>query len=371
MKVGVLTSSRADYSIYLPLLKALQSDSYFELSVIAFGTHLSQEFGYTVNQIKQDGFTVDYEQNTTPLGYEPNDIATSIGNTVNLFSNYWTNSNYDIVFALGDRYEMYAACTATIPFNIPLAHIHGGEITLGAIDDVFRNCISLMAKVHFPVAKVYKERLVQLLGNNSNIYNVGSLSYDTLNEVELYDIPKFLQIFNIDLTLKSILITYHPETVNYNDNEKHIKELLAALHTLNHYQLIITMPNADTMGNLIRSSIINFALTRPNVKCIESFGTIGYLTCMKYCSFLLGNSSSGFAEAAFFPKTVVNIGDRQKGRLSTPNIIHTITSKDAILSAITQAENMHQIQAIDTYGNGTAATQIINILKNELATAHH
>ena len=371
MKIGILTSSRADYSIYLPLLKALQKDSFFSLKIIAFGTHLSKKFGYTITQIKQDGFEIDFEKETIPIGFEPKDISIAISKTVNYFSSYWQDSNYDLVFALGDRYEMFAACTASVPFSIPIAHIHGGEQTLGAIDDVFRQCISLIAKVHFPVTEKYKERLIQLLNNDKNIYNVGSLSYDTLSQTKLFTTQEFFDIFKIDLNTPSILITYHPETVNYLQNKENISAFLFALLELSKYQLIITMPNADTMGDVIREKINDFAIGKNNVKLIENFGTIGYLTCMKYCRFLLGNSSSGFAEAAYFPKIVINVGDRQKGRLLTENIINTVTTKDEILGAIAKAEKVKLPIKIDAYGNGNAAKQIINILKNELATINN
>lgn len=364
MKIGVLTSSRADYSIYLPLLKALQNAPAMELEIIAFGTHLSSMYGNTVKKIEEDGFPVKYRINTTPVEDTPQAISESMGLTITSFSKLWSQVKFDLVFCLGDRYEMFAACASAVPFNITLAHIQGGEQTLGAVDDVFRHSITLMARYHFTAAERYKNRVKELKGSDKNVYNVGSLSIDNLRSLKFLSIDDFKNQFKIDLSIPSILITFHPETVSYEKNEFFIRELIGALEQLASYQYIITMPNADTMGILIRQNLIDFISRTPHAKGVESFGTIGYLSCMKHCSFMLGNTSSGFIEASFFPKHVINLGDRQKGRIVTENIISCGIEMEAIIHAVHTLKEKLLPSKIDIYGDGHAAKNIIEVLNS-------
>ena len=364
MRIAVLTSSRADYSIYLPLLKAMNSDSFFDLEIIAFGTHVSRNHGYTIDAIKLDGFKITYAIESLIMGDSPEAIATAMGTTIIKFSSIWSCNKYDLVFVLGDRYEMFAAVASTVPFNIPLAHIHGGETTLGAIDDCFRHSITLMSKYHFTVAEDYKKRVIELTGNTKNVYNVGSLSYDNLKTIKYLSIEEFKKQFKIDLSIPSILITFHPETVSYEKNEEYITELVLALQEIKGYQLIITMPNTDTMGSMIREKLNKFISQNIHAIGVESFGTLGYLSCMKHCSFMLGNTSSGFAEAAFFPKYVINIGDRQKGRIVTSNIINTEIRWEKIVESVKKIITAPVLNNITAYGTGDAAIKIVEVIKN-------
>ena len=363
MKIGLLTSSRADYSIYYPLLKLLNEDPFFDLSIIAFGTHLSKDYGYTIDQIIQDGFLIAEKIETMPQDDSPASISNAIGITVSKFSELWSKSSYDLVLCLGDRYEMFAACVATVPFNIRLAHIHGGEKTLGAIDDCFRHSITHMASVHFTSAEPYRNRVINLKENSEHVYNVGALSFDNLKSLRLLSISEFLEKFKIDLAIKSILITFHPETVSFERNVLYTEILIEVLKYLSGYQYIITMPNADTMGNIIRDKLNLFIEETPHAIGIESFGTIGYLSCMKYCSFMMGNTSSGFIEAAFFNKPVINLGSRQSGRIITPNIINSDIDKTSIIKAIQGISIIDITEEIKIYGDGNTAERILSILK--------
>lgn len=363
MKIGVLTSSRADYSIYFPLLKALQQDPFFSLFIIAFGTHVSDKFGYTLNKITEDGFSVSDVIKTLPEDDTPSEIARSMGGTMTEFSNIWRKTKFDVVFCLGDRYEMFAACASTVPFNLKLAHIHGGEQTLGAIDDAFRHAITHMAFYHFTAAEPYRERVVRLKESEKNVYNVGSLSIDNLKKLHLLTIPELKEQFKIDLSKPSILITFHPETVSFEKNKIYTSEIISALREVENYQFIITMPNADTMGSLVRTELNKFIASTPQAVGIESFGTLGYLSCMKHCSFMLGNTSSGFIEASSFPKYVVNLGNRQEGRIVTPNIRNTAIKKENIIKAINDFQHINLPDTIDIYGNGKTAENIVSILK--------
>lgn len=363
MKVSILTSSRADFGVYLPLLKKMQSDPFFDMDIICFGTHLSKNHGYTVDQISADGFSVNYMLETTPGNDTPTDISRSIGYTIEKFSDFWKSNQFDLIFALGDRYEMFAAVTATVPFNIKIAHLHGGETTLGAIDNVFRHSITLMSTLHFASTEDYKNRIIEIIGSTKDVYNVGALSMDNLNNMKLLSIEEFKSKFNIDLSIPTILFTFHPETVSYEKNIGYISEIIAALEAIKDFQIVITMPNADTMGNMIRKELNKFISTTNYTVGVENFGTLGYLSCMKHCSFMMGNTSSGFVEAAFFPKWVINLGGRQNGRILTDNILTTNIDKQKILKTISNIKNSKIPSEINIYGNGKTSEKIIQILK--------
>jgi GDP/UDP-N,N'-diacetylbacillosamine 2-epimerase (hydrolysing) len=364
MKVGVLTSARSDYGNYRQLLRVLNNDIFFNVSLIVFGTHLSHEHGYTVSNIYDDGYyerTIEID--IIPKGDDALSICKMMGETINKLSTLWSVEKFDLVFCLGDRFEMFAACSSTIPFNIPLAHISGGEETLGAIDDKFRHSITSMSKYHFTTTEVYRNRVINIKSNNENVYNVGSLNIDNLNNTKFLSKIEFKECYNIDLNLPSILFTFHPETISFEKNKSHISEIISALKEITGYQFIITMPNADTMNGLIRNELNNFISECPNAIGIESFGSVGYFSCIKYCAFMLGNTSSGFVEAGYFKKFVINLGQRQQGRIVTDNIINCEINKDSILTAINQIKDKIFNSKITLYGEGGSAEKISEILK--------
>ncbi|UXX80604.1 UDP-N-acetylglucosamine 2-epimerase [Reichenbachiella carrageenanivorans] len=365
MKVFVLTSSRADYGIYLPLLKALDAHGKFDLNLIVFGTHLSKFHGYTIQNIYEDGFKIRAEIDTVLANDSEESIATSMGLTSTKFAAFWKNHQreIDLVFCLGDRYEMFAAVASSVPFNIPIAHLHGGETTLGAIDDKFRHAITLFSKYHFTATEVYAKRVEELTENNKFIWNVGALSLDNLESIKLLNKDEFNIKFKIDLNIPTILVTIHPETVALEKNREYVQAAIAALsQILNSYQVVITMPNADTAGNIIREQLLLFGEQHKRVILIENFGTQGYFTCMKYCSFLLGNTSSGIIEAASFRKYVINLGDRQKGRTMGKNVNNVPFSSEKILKQIIIIQQSPKLQTENIYYNGGATAKIVEKL---------
>lgn len=363
MNLVILTSSRADYGIYLPLLKKLKADSYFKTKIVAFGTHLSEKYGSTINQIYSDGFEVDDKIETVFNTDSPEAISKSMALTMDKFAELWSKekTSLDYIVCLGDRYEMFAAVASSIPFNMPIIHIHGGETTLGAIDNSFRHSLTVMSKLHFASTKNHADRVSEIIGTKKGVYNVGALSLDNLTGIKLLDRISFKTKFNIDLD-NPILVTFHPETVAFEKNEDYINELIAALEFCNQ-QIIITMPNSDTMGNIIRTKVIEFSNKKSNVVTVESLGTIGYFTCLKYCDFVLGNSSSGIIEAASFGKYVINIGNRQLGRDFGANVIHCEIKKNAILNAVQNINKLPVLGVDNIYGDGRTADKIIKILK--------
>ena len=365
MKIAVLTSSRADFGIYFPLLNQLQSDDFFQLEVVAFGTHLSKEHGYTIDEIKKSNFKTIHEVETPLSNRNAVDIAKNIGETIRIFADFWSKNKYDYIVALGDRYEMFAAVTATTPFVCKVAHLHAGETTLGAIDNVYRHAISLMSELLFVSTDIYKEKAIQI-NPEAKTFNVGALSVENLKKIDYLSKEEFNTKFNIDLSLPTILCTFHPETVNLEKNIDYINELLSSFTVLmKSYQVVITLPNADTIGDQIRDIIVQYGKNHPELKIIESFGMIGYLSCMKYCKMMIGNTSSGFLEAAFFPKWVINVGNRQDGRIVTQNIINVQVEKEAILKAVNDIECSDDIFFQSIYGDGETVEKITEILKKE------
>lgn len=365
-RIALLTSSRADYGIYRPLLKRLQQDSYFDVSIVAFGTHTSKLHGYTIQEIQQDGFEIAHHIEHIIAGDSPETIATAMGLAQIKFSHIWANlkENLNLIICLGDRYEMYAAVLASVPFQIPVAHLHGGETTLGAIDNIFRHALTLSSTYHFASTENHAQKITALLGTTQNVYNVGSLSLDNLHILDLLSLEEFEAKFRINLYLPTILFTFHPETVAYQANEQYAQTLVEVLHeTLLAYQVVITLPNADTMGNAIRQILLTFGENNPRVFVVESFGTLGYFSCMKYCSFLLGNSSSGIIEAASFGKYVLNVGKRQEGRYAGANVLHLPIEKKALLDAISTLPTLPALPAQNIYGDGKTAPKIIDILR--------
>ena len=343
IKVGALTSSRADFGIYLPLLQALKADSFFELEIIAFGTHLSKYHGYTIDDIDAQGFDVKHQISSLLLTDDPAAIASSYALTAIKFGDFWNQfgAAYDWVFCLGDRFEMAAAVAAGIPFNIPFAHIHGGETTLGAIDNIYRHSITLASRLHFVATESFASRVRQLNGPDARCIVTGSLSLDNIKNMRLLDIEAFKSKWGIDLTKPSILVTVHPETVAFDKNREYAAEVYQALiKIIEDFQIIITMPNADTMGTVYREMYSKLKFAAPSmVHLIESFGTQSYFTCMKHVALVIGNSSSGIIEVASFGKYVINLGDRQKGRLASENVIHIPFQSGSIIEVYNKFSN--------------------------------
>lgn len=367
--IGILTSSRADYGIYLPLLKILKEDSDFNLKLIVFGTHLSPFHGYTINQILEDGFKVEYRIESMLIGDSPNAISTALALTTLKFADFWRDHKleFDLVFCLGDRYEMFAAVIAGVPFNINFAHLHGGEKTLGAIDNIFRHSITLASKYHFVSCKEHGERVAELIGLNENIYNIGALSLDNLISLNLLTVEEFKSKFCIDLNTPTILVTFHPETLDPDQNEIYVEELAKTLLKLNKYQILITLPNADTFGTVIRKRLLLLPCQSNNrIQCFENLGSQGYFTAMKYCSFLLGNSSSGIIEAASFGKWVINIGNRQDGRMQSENAYNVTYKENNIIDMIKRIEKEPDYKGENKFYKRNVAKLISSILKNTL-----
>jgi GDP/UDP-N,N'-diacetylbacillosamine 2-epimerase (hydrolysing) len=365
MRLGILTSSRADYGIYHPLLARLKLDNYFSFKLIVFGTHLSDRHGLTYREIESDGHPIHYKLNTVPKGDSSFAIATAIGETIKIFSEFWEHhgDEFDIIFCLGDRYEMFAAVMSGIPFQLKFAHLHGGETTLGAIDNIFRHGITLSSKYHFASTTEGAERIKELIKSEDKVYNVGALSLDNLQSIRFLTVQDFNTKWGIDLSKDTILTTFHPETIALERNGEFAHEVVRAIKSLKGYQVLITMPNADTSGMIIRDILTNEFKDSDNVFLIENLGSSGYFTALKFCSFLIGNTSSGIIEAASFGKYVIDLGDRQNGRACGNNVIHVPIVAEMIKQAVKDIKQAPVLDNENIYFNGGAAEKIIQVLK--------
>ena len=365
MKIGILSSSRADYGIYLPLLNKLKADLFFNLEIIAFGTHLSKSHGFTLTEIEKDGFDNIHTISSFISNDDEQAIATSYGLTLLKFADFWQTNKYDLIFCLGDRFEMSAAVQAGIPFGLKFAHIHGGETTLGAIDNIYRHQITHASILHFTATEQFSQKVIQLTGISDNVHTVGSLSLNGIENFKPIEKHIFFNKFQIP-NQDFALITFHPETVDINSNKVAAAEMRNALaHLSKKLFLVITMPNADTMGSIYRNEIEQLKQEFPKqVLCVENFGKKNYFSAMYYAKILIGNTSSGIIEAASFGKYVVNVGDRQKGRVQSGNCIDTLSAKEEIINATKRALEINDFEGENLYYKSATAELIINHLKS-------
>lgn len=364
MRIGILTSSRADFGIYLPLLQKMKEDDSIEMEIIAFGTHLSKFHGFTINEIKKEGFPIIHEISSILTNDDEVSISTAYGLTSLKFADFWNTHEYDRVVCLGDRFEMSAAVQAGIPFGVKFAHIHGGETTLGAIDNIYRHQIALASKLHFPSTDEFANRITEIVGSKENIHSVGSLSIEDIEYLPIPSESVFRQAYQINKDF--ILLTFHPETVSPKTNESNAAEMGKALVDISKkILLVITMPNADTNGTIFREALFELKRNHPeNVLLIENFGKLNYFAAMRYCKFLIGNTSSGIIEAASFGKYVINVGNRQKGRAQSDNIINVPFDANEIIDSALILANKDEYKGINIYQKEGTSNLILKYLKS-------
>ena len=360
MKIGVLTSSRADYGIYLPLLDKLKFDQRFQLEIIAFGMHLQKNQGNTINQIIKGGFKVIHKVGQIPESDGVIDISKGYGNMIVSFAEFWGQNKFDIVLALGDRWEMSAAVQASIPFEVKIGHIHGGETTLGATDNIYRHQITLASTFHFTAAEAFSERVISILGSDKNVHTVGSISLEDMDQLQLPNWDYVKEKFDIPFD-DFILVTFHPESVGASMNKHYAGVILNVLKALvKEHNILITKANSDAMGSLFNDCFKQLQEEYPQkLKLISALGKLNYFKAMEKCDFMLGNTSSGIIEAASFGKYVINVGDRQKGRLRNDNIHDVQFNCEHILMATKHIAERKQYCGENKYARGATSDRII------------
>ena len=291
------------------------------------------------------------------------DISFCYGELVSDFARFWKEHTFDLIFALGDRWEMSAAVQSSIPYELKIAHVHGGETTLGATDNIYRHQISLAAHYHFTAAEPFSERVKFLVGKNDGVYTVGSISLGDLRSLELPDWSEVKEHFNIPFD-EFVLVTFHPESVGASRNENYALVAFKALEELGkQHNILITGANSDVMGSLFNQQFELLQEQHPEkIKLVSALGKLNYFKAMQQCSFMLGNTSSGIVEAASFRKWVINVGDRQKGRLRNENVIDAKFETEKILHAVSQVVNRDDYKGENKYVMQGTTDNIIKII---------
>jgi GDP/UDP-N,N'-diacetylbacillosamine 2-epimerase (hydrolysing) len=348
-------------------MKELQESKEIELQVIATGMHLSPEFGLTYNEIEQAGFRIDAKVEMLLSADTASAVTKSMGLGLIGYADALTRLAPDIVIVLGDRFEILAAATASMIAGIPIAHLHGGEITEGAYDDYIRHSITKMSQLHFVAAEAYRRRVVQLGEHPDRVFIVGGLGIDAIKRTKLLDLEALETSLEFQFGLRSLLITFHPVTLEGDSSIQQMRELLAVLDEMSDTNLIFTMPNADNGSRELSGMIEDFVATHTNARVYTSLGQLRYLSCMQFVDGVVGNSSSGLAEAPSLGVGTVNIGDRQKGRLSASSVIHCNPNVDSIREAINilyEPSFREKLkETVNPYGQGGACLKISEILK--------
>jgi len=369
-KICVVTGTRAEYGLLRWLMDGINKSTKLDLQIVATGMHLSPEFGLTYQEIENDGFKIDKKIEMLLSADTPSSISKSTGLGLIGFADAFYELNPDIVIVLGDRYEVLAASLAAMFGNIPIAHIHGGETTAGAFDEAIRHSITKMAWWHFVAADEYEKRVIQLGENPERVFNVGGLGVDTIKKTNLLSKDELMIKAGIKFGKKNLLITYHPVTLENKTSQQDFKSLLDVLSEIKDIYLIFTMPNADLDGRVIKKMINDFVFNQSERSIsFTSMGSLYYLSTLQYVDGVVGNSSSGLAEAPTFKIGTINIGDRQKGRLKAESIIDCEPTKKSIRLAIDKLyghkfqNDIHSVQ--NPYGDGDAIEKILDILLNE------
>lgn len=364
--VAVVSVARSDYSILRPVLRAIEADAGLRLTLIATGMHLSPEFGATATEIERDGFKIAERIEMLVSSDTPEGIGKSIGLGVIGFSQLFGRYRPDLLMIMGDRFEMLAAALAALPFRIPLAHIHGGETSEGAIDEAMRHAITKMAYLHFVSADAHRRRVIQLGEDPDRVIVSGAPALDNLASMRTLSPAELCQRFGLDLAEPPLVVTFHPTTLEYDRTEADTRALLDALARA-ALPVVFTAPNADTQGRRITEMIAEFVERSPHAWLVPNFGVEGYYSLLKVARAMVGNSSSGIIEAASFGLPVVNVGNRQRGRLSGENVLHAPADTDAIVGAIATAVSddfrRRAQHHRNPYGDGTAAGRIVAALK--------
>lgn len=366
--ICVVTGTRAEYGLLRWLMRAIADDPSLRLQIIATGMHLSPEFGLTYREIEGDGFHIDRKVEMLTSSDTTVGIAKSMGLGMIGFADALADLRPDLIVVLGDRFEIFAAVAAALVARIPIAHLHGGERTEGAFDEALRHSITKMSHLHFVAAEEYRQRVIQLGEQPANVLTVGGLGIDAIKKVALLDRAALEASLDFSLGSKSLLITFHPVTLEVSTAEEQMQALLDALAERSDTQLIFTLPNADTGGRALIEMVHRFVAAHANARAYTSLGQLRYLSCVALVDGVVGNSSSGLAEVPSFHKGTVNIGDRQRGRLMADSVINCAPDRASIAAAIDSLYApafQARLPAVrNPYGDGGASEKILGVIRD-------
>lgn len=362
-KVCIVTGTRAEYGLLRGVIEGVSASTSLELQLIATGMHLAPEFGLTVREIEADGHAIDARIDMLLSADSASGTTKSMGVGLIGFADALQRLKPDLMVVLGDRFEIFAAAAAATVAGIAIAHLHGGESTEGACDEAFRHSITKMSHLHFVAAEPYRRRVIQLGEAPERVFLVGGLGVDAIARVPLLDRAALEAELGFRFAEKNLLVTFHPVTLEPGSGGQQLGELLAALGELEDTRLIVTMPNADTEGRELARMVAEFCKARANASWFASLGQQRYLSCMKQVDGVVGNSSSGIAEAPSFGIGTVNIGDRQRGRLKAESVIDCVPERAAIAAALARLRSPEFVEvakrARNPYGEPGASQKIV------------
>jgi len=367
-KICVVTGTRAEYGLLTPLLHEIQNDKELELQLIVTGMHLSPEFGLTYKVIEEE-FKISKKIEILLSSDSSIGIAKSMGLAQISFAEAYAELKPDIVVVLGDRYEIFSAVATAMISRLPIAHLSGGELTLGAIDDAIRHSITKMSHLHFVATEEYRQRVIQLGENPEYVYNFGEAGLDNIVNLSLLSKEKFEESIEFKLKKKTLLITYHPTTLDSLDEiVRDFENILEALDVLEETTLIFTKANSDEGGRKINSMIDEYVVShKDKVIAFTSLGQLRYLSALQHVDAVVGNTSSGIVEAPSFQIGTINIGDRQKGRLQAPSVINCQPSKVTLKEAFKKlysSEFQTSLKEVENpYGQGDSSKRTKEVLK--------
>lgn len=370
--ICVLTATRAEYGLLKNLILRLQQEPEFRVNVVVTGMHLDQAFGETYREIEEDGIAIAAKlpvlsENGSAVG-----MSETMANALISFGHFFADNRQDLLVVLGDRYETMAVCIAAMNEQIPIAHIHGGEVTEGAIDDAIRHSITKMSFLHFTSTEVYRKRVIQLGEQPDRVFCVGALGIENILRQELLTRSELEDSIRFHLGEKYCLVTFHPTTLEEDTGIGQVEELLQAMDAAPAYRYLITKANADAGGRLINARLERYAQEHnENTLLLGSLGMIRYLSAMKYCAMVIGNSSSGILEAPAMGVPTVNIGDRQRGRIQAASVINCAPVCGEILKAMRRAETEEFREAMERqtipYGDGNTSELITGRIREFLS----
>lgn len=367
-KICVITGTRAEYGLLRWLMRDIQQESKLQLQLIVTGMHLSPEFGHTYSEIEDDGFEIDRKVEMLVSSDSDVGVAKSMGLALTGLSDALNQLSPDLIVVLGDRYEIFSAVATALVMRIPVAHLHGGELTEGAFDDAFRHSITKMSQLHFVATEEYYNRVLQLGEQPERIFLVGGLGVDSLQRLQLLERAELEAAIDFRLGKRNLLVTFHPATLSSSSAEEQLQALLDALDELRDTHLIFTLPNSDTGGRALGKMLEAYVAARSNACVHASLGQLRYLSCVAQVDGVVGNSSSGVAEVPSFRKGTVNIGDRQAGRIMSGSVINCEPEHAAITAAIRclySKEFQRSLeQASNPYGDGGASKRILKIIRD-------
>jgi GDP/UDP-N,N'-diacetylbacillosamine 2-epimerase (hydrolysing) len=366
-KIMVVTGTRAEFGLLRGLMADISETPGLELQVIATGMHLSAKFGMTYSEIEEAGFFIDMKVDMSLEGDSAEDISKSIGVGMFGFADAYKQLEPDMIVVLGDRFELLSAVISALIARIPVAHLHGGETTEGAFDEAIRHSITKMSHLHFVGADEYRNRVIQLGESPERVFMVGGLGVDAIKRTKLLTRTAVEKALGFSFGKRNLLITFHPVTLEEATSELQMIELLTALNKLKQTNLIFTMPNSDTGNSKLIKLVNDFVSVNPNARAYSSLGQLRYLSCMLFVDGVVGNSSSGLAEAPTMKIGTVNMGDRQKGRLMADSVISCQPERGAIGEAINKLYCPHFIESLgdvkNPYGDGGAGKKIVSVIK--------